>query len=85
MKEITYTYEIISKNETKKTFDVKYVSEGRESVTLTLDYPYLNGMDLELLIQRHSPVFGWELAERPRADVDVGKSGIIHVQFPEQE
>lgn len=85
MKEITYTYEIISKDDTQKTFQVRYESAGRESVTKTLDYPFVNDIDLDLLIQRYSPVVEWVNAERTRIEVNVGLSHTITAHFPDFE
>lgn len=83
MKEITYTYEVIGKNDTNKTITVLYKSQGREDVTVTFDQPFVGDMDPDIIIQRHSPVVQWVNAERSRINVDVGTTGTITAHFPD--
>ena len=85
MKEITYSYEVIDTNLSEKTFTVVYKCQGKEDVTVKIDYPFINDIDVDILIQRHSPVVQWINEERQRVPVELGVSGVITAHFPDYE
>lgn len=84
MREIIYTYTVIESDTIEKTFTVLYESEGRESITVKIKYPFVgDNSDLNLLIQQFSPVVQWINAERTTVPVEIGMTGIITAQFPD--
>jgi hypothetical protein len=82
MKELIYTYEVVETSTEKRTITVLYTSEGRESVTTEIRYPYV-GEDLDLLLQRYSPVTKWVDDERTLGEVVLGTKKEIIAHFPD--
>lgn len=73
---ITYTYEIVSVDETARCMEVVYSSEGRKTMHIGARLPY-DGESLEGVIEMYSPVLYWLEQERKVQIPQVGTTGTI--------
>jgi hypothetical protein len=71
---ITYTYEIISVNESARCMEVVYSAEGHKTLHIGARLPF-EGESLEAVIKMYAPLPYWHEAKRNVAPPQVGTSG----------
>ena len=80
MKQVTYSYEVLSIDDGTKTMQVKYSAEGRDDVLVSARLPYQNE-SIEAVIDQFSPVLMWEEADVVRNTPSVGMSGTNTIEI----
>jgi hypothetical protein len=73
---IQYEYEIVSVNAEGRCMDVRYTSEGRETMLVGARLPF-EGETLESVIRAYAPTAYWEERELPVVVPEVGTSGQV--------
>jgi len=71
---IEFSYEIVSVNETGRCMEVRYTSEGRETMLVGARLPF-EGETLDDIVRGFSPVSYWLEKERQCTPVAVGATG----------
>jgi len=71
---MTYTYEIISVDETARSMEVLYSHATHGSILVGVRLPFVNE-DLEVVIQEFAPLGYWRNLEAPVATPAVGAAG----------
>lgn len=71
---ITYTYEIISADESTKTAEVRYNSDGLPTHIVSVRFPF-SYETVDSVIQQHAPVYQWSLLASTVTPLVVGASG----------
>lgn len=78
---ITYTYQIVSVDQTARCMEVVYTSEGNPSMHIGARLPY-EGETLEAVVEMYAPVRYWEELKTPVLPVSPGQSGSVVVPPP---
>lgn len=80
MKQVTYSYKVLSIDDGTKTMQVKYSAEGRDDVLISARLPYQNE-SIEAVIEQFSPVFMWEESDVVRNAPSIGMTGTKTVEI----
>lgn len=75
---ITYTYEIITVNETARCMEVVYSAEGHQTMHIGMRLPF-EGEALENVIRNFAPIGLWEEQKLSVVAPTVGVTGIIPI------
>lgn len=81
---ITYTYEIISVDETARCMEVVYTSDGNPTMHIGARLPY-QGETLEAVIEMYAPLRYWEELKTPVVVPEVGVTGVIAPPLPQEQ
>jgi hypothetical protein len=81
---ITYTYEIISVDQTARCMEVVYTSEGNPAMHIGARLPY-EGEALEDIIAMYAPIRHWEELKTPVVVPEVGATGVIVPTPPQNQ
>lgn len=73
---IPYSYEIVLVDEAARCMEVRYASEGRQTLHVGVRLPF-EGESLQDVIQSFAPFGYWEEQERPVVAPEVGATGVI--------
>jgi hypothetical protein len=81
---IKYTYEVVSINEAGRCMEVVYTSEGNPTMHIGTRLPY-EGETVEAIVEMYAPVRYWEELKLPVLVPEIGASGIIVIQSPQEQ
>lgn len=73
---ISYTYTIVSVDETARCMEIRYEAEGRQPHHVGARLPY-EGEELEAVIEMYSPVALWLSEQKNVVVPSAGLSGVI--------
>lgn len=80
---ITYNYEIISVDQAARCMEVVYASDGNPTMHISARLPY-EGETVEAIVKMYAPVRYWEALKLPVLVPDIGASGVIVMQQPQE-
>ena len=81
---IEYTYEVVRVDEAGRCMEVVYTSEGNPTTHIGARLPY-KGETVEAIVEMYAPVRCWEELKLPVLVPEIGVSGVIVTQPPQEQ
>lgn len=81
---ITYTYEVVSVDETNHCMEVKYSSEGKPTITVGISIPE-QSVSFEAVIDSYVPLMVWLSGAKKYQSVKVGTTATATYVLPQEE
>lgn len=76
-----FSYEIVSVDTTNKTMDVRFSSEGEDSVLMAMPIPQV-GVDVRDHMAGYAPIGHWEQRKAEIQTMSVGATGDVWSEHP---
>jgi hypothetical protein len=81
---IEYKYEVVRVDAVNRCMEVVYISEGNPTMHVGTRLPY-EGETVEAIVEMYAPVQYWEELKLPVFVPEIGASGIIVIQSPQEQ